>query len=189
MDRRSVIGFNVSQLLKLPIGTVRHVEVDEMSDELAEDLRAVSPTKGSLRLMRTAAGILVTGALSHQVEATCSRCLESFVRSQTIEIDDEFLPVVDVFTGAPLPDPEDSDAFTLTGQHILGLDEAIRQYGILENPLQTLCRIDCKGLCSSCGANLNLGPCQCETASATGPQGSLGTLLAERMRQKGFKSE
>jgi len=187
--RNSVIGFNVSQLLKLPTGATRRVEVFEFSDRLAADLGVVSPTTGSLRLMRTSAGILVTGTLSHQGKAICSRCLEPFVRDQTIEINEEFLPVVDVVTGMPLPEPEDADAFRLTAQHLLELDEAIRQYGILESPLQPLCQDDCKGLCSNCGDNRNLGPCQCETASVAGPQGSFGTLLAERMRQAGFKPE
>ena len=187
--RNPVIGFNVSQLLKLPTGATRRVEVDEFSDMLAAELGVVSPTTGSLRLMRTAAGILVTGTLSQKVEAVCSRCLETFVRTQTIEIEEEFLPVVDVITGAPLPEPEDSDAFRLTAQHLLELDEAIRQYGILESPLQPLCKENCLGLCSNCGANRNLGPCGCEATPAAGPQGNFGTLLAERMRQAGFKPE
>ena len=184
-----MIGFNVSQLLKLPIGASRFVEVDELGDSIAADLRLVSPTRGSLRLMRTADGILVTGTLSHQVESTCSRCLEPFVRTQTIEIDDELLPVVDVLTSMPLPELEDPEAFRLTPNHLLDLDEAIRQYGILENPLQPLCSDDCKGLCGNCGDNLNLGPCQCERLSAEGPRGSFGILLAERIRQAGFKPE
>lgn len=184
-----VIGFNVSQLLKLPTGTTRRVEVNEFSDGPAAALGIVSPTAGSLRLMRTAAGILVTGTLSHQVESICSRCLEPFVRTQTIEIDEEFFPVVDVVTGMASPEPDVVDAFRLTDQHVLDLSEAIRQYGILESPLQPLCREDCKGLCSDCGANRNLGPCECEVASAAGPSGSFGTLLAERMRQAGFKPE
>ena len=29
-----------------------------------------------------------------------------------------------------------------------------------------LCRDDCQGLCTACGANLNEGPCGCEPAAA-----------------------
>ena len=32
---------------------------------------------------------------------------------------------------------------------------------LLEIPLIPLCDDDCKGLCSTCGANLNEGPCGC----------------------------
>ncbi|HEX2986866.1 MAG TPA: DUF177 domain-containing protein, partial [Chloroflexota bacterium] len=96
---------------------------------------------------------------------------------------------VDVSTGIALPEPEDLDAFRLTPDHVLDLTEAIRQYVIVESPLQPLCDEECKGLCSQCGANLNLGPCDCQQLASSVPQGNLGVLLAERLRQAGFKPE
>ncbi len=185
----AVIGFNIAQLLKAPTGTIRRVVVDEQDPELAADLHLVSPIRGSLKLMRTTAGILVEGKLTYEVELTCSRCLEPFSRTQVIELDEEFVPVVDVTTGIALPEPEDLDAFRLTADHVLDLSEAIRQYVILESPLQPLCNEGCKGLCSQCGANLNLGSCECQLAAAGAPEGTLGALLAERLRQAGFKPE
>ena len=188
-----VIGFNVSQLLKSPTGTVKRVEVHEFEDDFKADLRLVSPTTGLLRLTRTVAGILVSGTLTHEAEITCSRCLEAYVRTQTIEMDEEFLPVVDVNTGVPLPqdgpEPEDPDAFRLTANHELDLDEAVRQYSILESPLQPLCREDCKGLCVICGANLNQETCPHQDDGGQGPSGSFGELLAEKLRQARFKAE
>ena len=29
-------------------------------------------------------------------------------------------------------------------------------------PMKVLCREDCRGICSRCGANLNKGPCGCK---------------------------
>jgi len=187
----SVIGFNISQLLKSFTGTTRQLEVDELSDTLKADLGLVSPTRGSLRLTRTASGVLVSGTLSHQVETTCSRCLEPYVRTQTIDLEEEFLPVVDVNTGVPLVESEtdDPEAFRLTDQHMLDLDEAIRQYAILETPLQPLCREDCRGLCTECGVNLNQQSCPHQDEAGQGPSGTFGRLLAEKMRQAGFKPE
>ncbi|MCL4369817.1 MAG: DUF177 domain-containing protein [Chloroflexi bacterium] len=184
-----MIAYNIAQLLKATTGTIRRVEVDELDPDLAVDLRIVSPTVGSLRLMRTSAGILVTGTLTHKVESTCSRCLETFVRPQVIELDEEFVPVVDVNTGVGLPEPDDDEAFRLTPEHLLDLNEAIRQYAILESPLQHLCGEGCKGLCPSCGSNLNVGACDCQPSASGTPSGSLGSLLAERMRQAGFNPE
>lgn len=184
-----MIGFNVSQLLKAPAGTIRRVQVDEPDNTLAADLHLVSATRGSLRLMRTTSGILVTGQLSHSAECTCSRCLETFVRPQVIQLNEEFLPVVDVNTGLPVEEPCDPDAFKLTPNHVLDLTEAIRQLSILEEPLQPLCDVNCKGLCVSCGANLNLGPCGCQEGSEGEPSRSLRSLMAERLRQAGYKPE
>ena len=33
---------------------------------------------------------------------------------------------------------------------------------VLNMDSKLLCSEDCKGLCSRCGANLNLGPCDCK---------------------------
>ncbi|HEX2988610.1 MAG TPA: DUF177 domain-containing protein, partial [Chloroflexota bacterium] len=70
-----MIGFNIAQLLKAPTGTIRRVEVDELDPELAADLHLVSPIRGSLKLMRTTAGVLVEGKLTYEIELNCSRCL------------------------------------------------------------------------------------------------------------------
>ncbi len=44
----------------------------------------------------------------------------------------------------------------------MSLEEIARQEFILQRPLQSLCSEDCKGLCTLCGANLNLGSCDCQ---------------------------
>jgi uncharacterized protein len=184
-----LIGFNVSQLLKSLTGTIRRVEVDEFDPQLAVDPGIVSPTRGSLKLMRTTDGILVTGTLTHEIRSECGRCLEPFTRTQQLEINEEFLPVVDVNTGVPIPGSSETDAFTLAPDHVLDLTEAIRQLAILESPLFLLCKEECQGLCPSCGANLNVEQCGCAREGQDGAPGSFGALLAERLREAGFKPE
>ena len=41
------------------------------------------------------------------------------------------------------------------------LDEILETSLILDMETKFRCREDCKGLCDTCGANLNLGPCGC----------------------------
>jgi uncharacterized protein len=41
----------------------------------------------------------------------------------------------------------------------------------LTAPSKFLCTEECEGLCSKCGANLNQGPCGCDTQSKTGGLG------------------
>jgi uncharacterized protein len=163
--------------------------VNEVDPQLASDLGTVSPTRGGLRLMRTTEGILVTGSLTHEIRSDCGRCLEPFTRTQRLEINEEFLPVVDVNTGVPIREPSETDAFTLAPDHVLDLTEAIRQLAILETPLLLLCKQDCRGLCLDCGANLNVEQCGHERERQEAAPGSFGELLAERLRQAGFKPE
>ena len=45
----------------------------------------------------------------------------------------------------------------------MDLDELIRTDILLELPTKFLCKEDCKGLCPTCGKNLNEGACNCQT--------------------------
>ena len=38
----------------------------------------------------------------------------------------------------------------------------VRNELLVQWPVRVLCREDCKGICSQCGANLNEGPCGCQ---------------------------
>ena len=55
---------------------------------------------------------------------------------------------------------EDPEVFVLDGD-MLDLDETLSTLFILDMETKFLCSEDCKGLCSRCGADLNLGPCAC----------------------------
>ena len=48
----------------------------------------------------------------------------------------------------------------------LDLRPALREQWLLNVPGYALCRDDCKGLCPTCGAELNVGPCDCASTSA-----------------------
>ena len=41
------------------------------------------------------------------------------------------------------------------------LSESLREFAALAYPQTTVCREDCRGLCATCGADLNDGPCGC----------------------------
>ena len=150
--------FNVSQLLKSSIGTTRTYEIDERVN-IGEDNPIV---RGEVTLLRTNRGILVTGKLETELAVTCSRCLEQFHEPATLQIEEEFFPTIDILTGAAVTVPEDDpDAFTIDQNNILDLTEAIRQYALMAVPMKPLCRPDCKGLCPTCGKNLNVEGCGC----------------------------
>jgi uncharacterized protein len=43
----------------------------------------------------------------------------------------------------------------------IDLNELLREQFYLALPMKPLCQEGCKGLCSQCGTNLNLGSCDC----------------------------
>ena len=150
---------NVSQLFKENVGATREYEIDEDIDLLGDGNKV--HIKGECRLLRTNRSILTSCALETEIGLMCSRCLRNFRQPFTIKFEEEFFPTIDILSGAPLPAPEESGAFTIDEHHILDLDEAIRQYALTSVPIKSLCKDDCAGLCQTCGQNLNEGLCDC----------------------------
>jgi len=56
---------------------------------------------------------------------------------------------------------EENDSYIQVENYQLDLDELLRADVLLELPTKYLCKLDCKGLCSVCGQNLNSGSCGC----------------------------
>jgi uncharacterized protein len=57
----------------------------------------------------------------------------------------------------------------------------LREQVLLSLPVRTLCKPDCKGLCSHCGANRNLQPCSCDEGT-NDPRWEALTGLRNRMK-------
>ena len=97
------------------------------------------------------AGILrLEGSLTADMVCICDRCGKEFDSVKAMELSA-------LITDGESDDPE---AFQLEGDK-LDLDETLKTLLILDMETKFLCDPDCKGLCSRCGANLNLGPCGC----------------------------
>lgn len=103
--------------------------------------------------------LVVSGAVTGEGSTQCARCLDEFTVPFAGEIEGYYLLDEDT----PAPEDMDEDEYeVLSEDHVIDLEPLIIAAIILELPLVPLCREDCKGLCPSCGANLNDGPCGCE---------------------------
>ncbi|MCZ7575257.1 MAG: DUF177 domain-containing protein [Ardenticatenaceae bacterium] len=181
--------FNVAQLLKQPVGAKREYELDGPLGELDPDLVPVAPITGEVRFIRTRDGVLVTGQLATVLEVNCNRCLEAFDLPISIEIEEEFKSKIDLRTGAHLPVTDEDEVATLINEHhIIDLREVVRQDLLLALPLNPLCQEACGGLCPTCGANLNEGPCECEPETIDLRWNTLADLFDEMKRDEGASS-
>ncbi len=175
---------NVAQFLKSEVGTTRHVPIDETLPTLDDQIELTAPIKGDAELIRTNRGILVRAHLTTAVRVECSRCLELFVDPLAIDFTEEYVPVVDVETGAPTNIPHESYTYLINEQHELDLGEAVREYGLLALPMKPLCRASCAGLCPQCGTNLNESRCQCVIDVLDGRFAILKALLPNESESK-----
>ncbi len=163
---------NVSQLLREPVGSTRTYKVEETTDVIGSESRIQS----EVRLTRTDRGILTVGTLHTEIELTCSRCLGLFSYPARLDIEEEYFPTADMYSGTPLTLPEEPGCFTIDEHHIIDLIEAIRQYELLAVPIKPLCGDNCAGLCPVCGHNLNQGLCDCPPQKTDPRWSKLSTL-------------
>jgi uncharacterized protein len=122
------------------------------------------PQRGEyhLRLTKNEQNVFVKGSLSAEVSLTCARCLgraglrveESFALTlaprQTDETEPEELEL----------SADDLD-FGYFDDDVIDLDALVRERIVLEIPISPLCSENCRGLCPTCGQDLNLSRCGC----------------------------
>ena len=151
---------HVLQDLRHTLGSVSEYDLEEervvAGDLVLRDLR------GKVSLVRTDRGLLATMAATAKLEESCSRCLSGTLADVDVRFQEEYVPEVDVDTGARIYLADDDEAFRIDLESWLDLREGLRQYILMSEPLKPLCRDDCAGLCSRCGEDLNAGPCKCQ---------------------------
>jgi uncharacterized protein len=115
------------------------------------------PLQVDLTAREVGEGVLVRGSLRTAVRLSCRRCLEP--------VEQEVDAHVDLLFASPLEGEEEGDdgeVYPLPPRgDVLDLTDAVREHVVLETPALALCREDCRGLCPSCGADLNHGACEC----------------------------
>lgn len=155
-----MLSFDLRALQDGPVVTEATVPPNHPALEgLAMDL--VGPVVVSGRLAATAGDdVLWHGHLRASVAGECRRCLRPVeqVLDEAVEV---------VFSADPdlLDDPSvyplDVRASTVD------LGQAVREELVLRVETFPLCRPDCAGLCPTCGADLNAGPCGCAAPGMT----------------------
>ena len=112
----------------------------------------LAPVTAEGEVRNTAGVLILRGTLHAEMECTCDRCGREFRRVKD-------LPLDVTLTADPEAD-DDPEIFPLEGDAV-DLDEVLSTCFVLDMEAKCLCRDDCAGLCPTCGADLNLGPCNC----------------------------
>ena len=110
-----------------------------------------------LRLESVMEGVLVTGTAHAPVSGECVRCLEPVEQELDADFQEMFsYPDADTRTARrdeAGDDAEDEDTLQLEDD-LFDLEPVLRDAVVLALPMQPVCRDDCPGLCSECGARL-----------------------------------
>ena len=88
----------------------------------------------------------------------CDRCLNNFTVPFSAETEQ-------MYEIGDRPDSSGEDIIYIAPDETeLDLKELLNEAVVLNHPIKMLCREDCKGLCSKCGADLNVEQCKCQEA-------------------------
>ena len=152
-----------------------------------DNVRQIAPLDWTASAERAGGEIRIDGSLKTTLELSCSRCLEPAKQDINKPFDLYFRQrdemIFDEDAEIELDEKDTQTAF-FTGTQ-LPIGEILQEQVLLALPMKALCRVDCKGLCPTCGINLNSGTCGCpeEKFSPT-----LDTLLElkKRLEQRSF---
>ena len=110
--------------------------------------------------------IRVRASYAGRFEVACARCLDPVEVPLKGNFDLLFRPEDADAESGERAITEDETEIGYYGNNGLLLEDVVREQVLLSLPGRTLCKDDCKGLCTHCGQNLNAGSCNCaQTAS------------------------
>jgi uncharacterized protein len=120
------------------------------------DAKPAEPIRVTGRLSTAGEGrFYFSGRVQARTEMSCRLCLEDV----DVEVDEE-VHFLMAETGADEADDPDVFLYDPNARN-LDLRSAIRETWLLTAPAFVQCKDDCKGLCATCGTNLNEMTCNC----------------------------
>lgn len=146
---RHPLRLNVGFLINATVGTSRDFAFDFDQMPLGEDV-LLHAFGGVAHFDRTPQGLLLQGRFHGGIDLECVRCLETFVYPIVWTQTDLYAFDKRSLSESNLLVPEDG---------YIDLEPLLREYALLEVPINPICRPDCRGLCPICGQNLNLADC------------------------------
>lgn len=140
---------NIGFLINQPAGFLRDIPF-EFDRLVMDDGIEFVELSGLIKLARTQNGLRSLVDFSARQMVECGRCLEEFMLPLHTEFEE-------IFTFHNRPLSEDEQVIPEDGN--IDFEPLIRDYLLLEMPINPVCKIDCKGLCIVCGQNLNEKDC------------------------------
>jgi uncharacterized protein len=163
--------------------------------DYAVDIRQVGalPVEGRADLLiehrghgESVSDIRLRATYNGAFEVLCARCVEPVATPISGDFDLIFRPqAADAESGERAITVDETEIGYYEESGLL-LEDVVREQVLLSLPGRTLCSPDCKGLCPSCGQNLNSASCACEKAPAD-PRWNALAGLADTIAAKQVK--
>ena len=166
---RHPLRLNVGFILHEEVGYSYTFDVELAKAQPGDDLE-LHNLAGSLTISRTAQGLLFAGDFRADTELACARCLKPFEHGLAWTMTELYALTEKSVSDSGLLVPEDAQ---------IDLEPLVREYALLEVPINPLCRVDCRGLCPVCGQDLNVRDCGHRPKTGASPFAALKDFLEE----------
>lgn len=127
------------------------------------EVRQAGPLEVTAQAELIEGQIRINGRLETKIAMVCARCLEPVIEEVHRDFDLFYQPL----RKGIKPEEErlkddDTEIGFFQGEGLF-LADVLKEQVLLSLPMKVICQSDCRGLCPSCGANLNHEACKCET--------------------------
>ena len=120
-----------------------------------ETVKVLEPIKVQGNIGKIGDVLSLDGVIVGKIELICSRCLHKFNYDLNVEFHEKL---------TNNPDNRDDELIFINNDKF-DLTEIVENNIIMSLPIKRLCKNDCKGLCQTCGKDLNQGSCNCDDSN------------------------
>ena len=115
-------------------------------EDFLDNGKFVGDIEISGEVVNETANVVIRGNIKCCKQFNCDRCLSAATENQIHQFEEEI-------DGAEIV------------EDMVDITELVKDILVASQPIQSLCKADCKGLCPVCGQNLNDGECNCNRLS------------------------
>ena len=145
---------------------LRRIVISKIYESGALDFRAAEFRQTAPLEIKATAELLGTeihirGRLGTRLGASCDRCLGPVDIPVDHDFDLFYRPVRSIAREVEIEIPRDELEIGFYSGGGIELADVVTEQVILSVPMKLVCRPDCRGLCPTCGVNLNVEQCDC----------------------------
>jgi uncharacterized protein len=144
-----------------PLGHFQRTFQPEEVAQEGDAYQIVAPVDVDFDIHKDKDRFRLEGTVRTMLELPCSRCLEPFRMPVEAAFDLRYLPASAMTTEDESAVADEDLETSYYRDDVIDLNELLREQFYLALPMKPLCDENCRGLCSQCGANLNMGACGC----------------------------
>ncbi len=163
-----------------------HFDLNQPDCALCDDVHV----EGTLKKVQK--DVYLSGRIVCALNLNCVRCLESTRFPLQCKVSARFTSGTESPKGKMEVELQASDIDAESysensgtsgkSKHQVDLTQAIHDHIVLNLPTVCLCDDNCRGLCQHCGANLNLGSCDCDKNQAVDPRLEVLMKLKDKLK-------